>query len=122
MINYGLFRLAKIASQHSPFDKRFQMGAVISRGKRPISIGFNKLKTHAKWPKAFSLHAELSALLAKRFEDIRGTSVWIYRETADNKPALARPCKICMAALIEAGITEIYYSIPEKPYWKVEKI
>jgi deoxycytidylate deaminase len=122
MIDYGLFRLAKIASEHSPFDQRFKMGAVISRGKRPISIGFNKLKTHAKWPKAFSLHAEMSALLAKRFDDIEGSSIWIYRETADGIPAKARPCKLCMAALIEVGITKVYYSIPEQPYWTMEEI
>jgi deoxycytidylate deaminase len=122
MIDYGLFRLAKIASTHSPFDKRFRLGAVISKGRRPISIGFNKLKTHAKWPTAFSLHAELSALLAKRFEDIVGANIWVYRETVDGIPAKARPCKICMAALAEAGISKVYYSVAEFPYWTMEEI
>lgn len=122
MIEYGLFRLAKIASAHSPFDQRYKLGAVISKGSRPISIGWNKLKTHAKWEKAFSLHAEMSALLAKRFEDISGANIWIYRETSDGIPALAKPCKLCMAAIEEAGIKRIYYSKPEYPFWEMEKI
>lgn len=115
--DFPMFRIARLSSEHSEFDHRFRIGAVLSRKGIPFSIGFNKFKTHAKYPKAYSLHAEMDALNRVRYPE--NMFLWVYRETADGWPALAKPCHLCMPHIIENGIRRIYYSMVEYPHFGI---
>lgn len=104
------FRLAKLISKESTHFP--QIGAVIYKGNRVISLGFNKIKSHPKLAnedRFFSLHAEMSAILNAK-QNLKGCTIYVYREYQDGDPALAKPCKHCMPNLIEAGISKVYYT------------
>jgi dCMP deaminase len=113
------FDLAKTLSKHSDHPQH-KLGAVITRGNKVVSIGYNKNKTHTKsnhcWKR---LHAEISAIIKAR-QDLTGCSIYIYREKKDGSFGLARPCHTCMLAIKEAGITKAHYTT-EKGYTE-EKI
>lgn len=102
------FRLAKLISKQSEY--KIQLGAVIYKSSKPISFGFNYLKTHPIFAKEFgSIHAEISAIL-KAQTDLTGASIYVYREFKDGSLANAKPCSDCMKAIITSGITRIYYT------------
>lgn len=106
------FDIAKSISKHSDHPHH-KLGAVISKGNRVISLGFNKNKTHTRsnhnWKR---LHAEISAII-KAKQDITNCYIYIYRETKDGQIAMARPCCSCMQAIKEAGIKKIFYTSSE---------
>lgn len=80
--------------------------------RRPVSIGYNQLKTHPRYAdgkRAYSLHAEITALLRARCSVVGGT-IYVYREDRTGQIGLARPCPSCTAALVEAGIKKVYYT------------
>lgn len=114
----GLFRLAKNVSKHS--DYKIQMGAVLVRKGTPISVGFNKNKTHPSCK--YSIHAEIDALRTSGKETIKNSTMYIYRENNDGLPALARPCDDCLKALTDFGVGCIIYTTNEYPYFRVEEI
>lgn len=117
----GYFRIAKDASKRSIY--KYRVGAVISNG-RPISIGFNSLKTHPRYANgrnSYSVHAEVSAIIRAGC-NVRGLDMYVYRESADGKPALAKPCNNCLKIIIESGIKRVYYSKPSKPYYGVIRL
>jgi len=114
------FEICRKLSYLSEFDKRFKMSAIIMRRGHIIGMGINKLKTQgAKYPNLFSCHAELSAIInSKPYKnDLNGTEIFIYRETADFVPAMAKPCNTCFGAILEAEIKTIWYSINIWPYY-----
>ncbi|MDY0198386.1 MAG: deaminase [Tenuifilaceae bacterium] len=116
------FRLARLASYHSTYKQR--IGAVIYKGSRVISFGFNKInKSHPKYASKYStIHAEINALL-KAQTDLVGCSLYTYRE--HNKyqtPLLSKPCSNCFSAILEAGISKIYYTTGEYPYYEYIKL
>ena len=116
-----LFRLAKNISKHSEYH--IKMGAVLVRHGKPLSVGFNKIKSHTKWsvyPRQ-TIHAEVSALISSGVTDLRGCTMFIYRERNGN-PAMARPCSNCMKVLKSFGIRRIYYTTNTYPYFEVEKV
>lgn len=103
------FQLAKNISKHSDHPAH-QLGAVIVRGNKIVSMGFNKNKTHTKSNHAWKrLHAEISAIIKSR-EDLTGCSIYVYRETKLGHLGMARPCASCLSAIQEAGIKKIFYS------------
>ena len=119
------FKIARLTSYLSvaPYPGR-QLGAVISRGNKVLSIGCNSYcKTHTlqNGIKPY-LHAEISALIKRRhYDDIDSCAITIYREV-HGQPALARPCKQCMALLQQFGIKRIYYSIAKMPHYAMIKL
>jgi len=117
-IGFGYFLLAKNVSKHSTMSPK--VGAVVSR-KKPISVGFNKLKPTFK---RFSTHAEVDAILSAggRFYNLNNCEIYVYRETKDGKPALARPCENCLELIKEKGIKKMYYTIDSFPYWRSERL
>lgn len=85
---------------------------VIAKGNQIISIGYNKYKTSPKSNHPYKyIHAELSAILDNQFNDLAGTTAYIYRERNDGTPALSKPCKSCVELLKIAKIKKICYSI-----------
>jgi dCMP deaminase len=97
-------------SRHSEYT--VQIGAVIYRGNKVISVGFNKVKSHPKLAnedRFYSLHAEMSAIINAK-QELKGCSIYVYREFKEGGYALAKPCNRCMATIIESGITKIFFT------------
>ncbi len=104
------FQLARVVSKKSQSDP--QMGCVLVSKNKVISVGFNdKKKTHP-FCKTHSnrLHAELHALIGIDIELLRNAVCYVYREYKNGKPAMAKPCPVCEAALIEAGVKVVHYT------------
>jgi deoxycytidylate deaminase len=105
-----------LALAHGSKDFKQRVGAVITdRRGRIISVGWNKRKTHplqAKHAQAHNeeqifLHAEIAALVKCRQTP---HTIYVGRITRKGSAVLARPCPICMDAIIEAGIKTICYT------------
>jgi len=114
------FEFAQRLAALSEFETRFRMSAVIVRKGRVLGVGINKLKTAgAKYPKLFSIHAELAAIInSKPFKtDLAGTDIYVYRQTVDGLPGMALPCDTCLGAIKEARIARVFYSINVEPYY-----
>lgn len=118
------FNTAKEVAKFS--DHRCKLGCVVVDHHRIISSGFNsKTKCHRlqaeldqKFFKEVSYgpkHAEFTALLPliRKRVDLTGATIYVYRETADNKLAMARPCPRCMSLIKKYGIKKIKYSTPD---------
>jgi pyrimidine deaminase RibD-like protein len=117
MIDKGFFRLAKNVSRSSKMWP--QIGAVIVK-KKPVAVGWNVQKT-TPYTGYFSQHAEFNALIHCE-TDTKGADIYVYREDMNGNPKLARPCRICIGYLREAGFKNMYYTIDVPPYWQKEKI
>ena len=95
---------------------RFRHGAVIVKGGRVIAVGVNTHRNHpcvVTSPKnESSFHAEIMALRALQSEECaKGADIYIARiGWSEGEPRLSKPCSICHAALINAGIRKIYYT------------
>lgn len=104
------FELAKQLSFKSDHHSH-KLGAVIIRKNKIVGLGFNKYKTH---PKSFHpwkhTHAEFDALLGCSREDLKGASIYVYRQTKSGIRALSKPCASCMSMLTQAGISDIFYT------------
>lgn len=120
----NLYR-ARDAAEFSDFPRQ-KLGCVLMQGNKVLAIGYNTTKTNPM-QKMFNryrhfdfetlndgtIHAEMHLLLKTRYWDVdwSRTTLYIYREFKRNhKPALAKPCPACQAALWGRGITEIYYT------------
>ena len=112
----SFFQLARNVSFHS--KHRVRVGAVIVKNGKPISVGFNKLKTHTMYKKVNhpksayirSLHAEMAALISAR-TDLRGAVIYVYRERKDGSVGTAKPCPVCQMLLKEAGVREAWFTM-----------
>ena len=102
------FELAKELSKHSTY--KYQLGAVVVKGNRILSTGFNTMRTSPRSTHPYStLHAEMSAILKARC-DITGSDLYVYRQTKDGCLASSKPCPYCMKLIKSAGIKNIYYT------------
>lgn len=98
-------------------------GAVIFKGKRIYSMGFNTSSRSVKsinkiaqrWKT--SVHAEVSAILnAKR--DLNGLDILVVRMNNKRQFMLSKPCINCLSYIDYCGIRNIYYSTKEYPFIK----
>lgn len=108
-------RSAKKCSDLSSY--KFKIGAVIFRGKRVISMGYNKNKTHpiaAEYFQYGSIHAELDAILNAN-EEISGCDMFVGRFSIG--PLLAKPCPMCVQLMHNNGINRVFWTTSEKPYY-----
>lgn len=121
LLEKGYFRLSRNASLNS--NHRYKVGCVIVVHGRPVSVGWNVIKTHPAYTNEEhpSIHAEVKAVINSRC-DVTGGIAYVYRETKDGNPALSRPCDLCYEVLLEVGIKTVYYSSGEYPYWVKEKV
>lgn len=115
-----MFRLAKNVSKLSQHPKH-KMGAVIVANGKPISVGHNQYKSHPE-AKYSGLHAEIQALKTSGKSKIKGSSIFVYRETKHGDLALAKPCNDCTKQLVEFGIKWVFYTTDEYPYFEVIRI
>ena len=115
------FSAAKAISTLS--DHKHKIGAAVVLKHRIVSSACNSnCKTHPLQKQynkyrftedsPHKCHAELSALvpLIRDGVDLSSASVFVYREHKSGHPALARPCKSCMALIKDCGITRIFYT------------
>lgn len=121
LLDMGYFKLARNVSKYS--DHRVKVGCVIVK-KKPICASSNKAKSHPKCNSKISnsTHAEIRALINCGMENLNGAVMYIFRETKRGYPALARPCNMCYTMLKSRGIRKVFYTIPEYPFWKEEKL
>ena len=104
------FNLAKRLAKKSNHSQH-QIGCVIVKKKRIISVGWNEIKTSPKSPNPYySRHSEFNAVLGVPVADLRGSEVYVYRETRDGKLAMSRPCSDCLKMLKSLDIDIIHYS------------
>jgi len=98
--------MAKLVSTWSK-DPSTKCGAVITRGKHIVSVGFNGFAAdcdddpllyddrNSKYPRI--IHAEINAILSAK-QDLNRCRIYVY-------PLL--PCSQCAAIIIQTGITSI---------------
>lgn len=104
--NKRFMDMAKLVSTWSK-DPSTQVGAVITRGKRVVSVGFNGFAAGVgddtkryenrdfKYPAV--IHAEENAILFSK-QDLTGCRIYVYPMP---------PCARCAAKIIQVGITSI---------------
>lgn len=89
---------------------QYWVSAVIIKKNKIVSVGFNSLKTHPKMNSEKTLHAEVSAVLRAKRQDIAGATVFVLRSTRSGKVGMAKPCEICDRILRISGIKNVYYT------------
>lgn len=107
--------------------KQFKVGCVILDKKgNVIAEGYNQKKTHPMQykyaernnrEKKIYLHAEISALVKCRAEP---HEIIVVRVKKDGSYGLAKPCPICMSAIMESGIKNIVYSTDEGTFEEIK--
>lgn len=102
------FALAALVSRQSTCWPK--LGCVIVKKNRVVGMGCNNTrKTHPKANTPFkTIHAEFQAMLGVNPEDLKGATVFVYREDAFGKPIISAPCEFCQKALAMAGIKKVF--------------
>jgi len=115
----SFFRHAKRMALES--DQEHRLGACVVKSGRVLSVGKNAVnKTNWVTRRFFeypTVHAECSALARLSPENIRGATLYIYREKWTGVPGLAKPCPRCAEAIAENGITKVVYTTNEAPFY-----
>ena len=93
----------------------YKVGAVVARGRRIISAGFNQTKTHPFTLKLRNsmitcLHAEMHACLGVDENSLRGASIYVVRLRRDGTLSMAKPCEACTQMLSKLGVKKAYYT------------
>lgn len=106
------FRLAEKQAKKSPFLKH-RVGAVIMKGSRVLSTGFNSIR-YSKVSKQPTSHAEAAAIckLLKdgRLADLCGSDLYVTRFTKSGSVSCARPCSSCEQLIRSVGIRKVFYT------------
>ena len=95
----------------------YRIGAVVFKGSRILSAGYNKLRgngcIHPKYKKIdHSLHAEQAAILdLKHWEKAKGTSILIIRMNQCDSISLSYPCPMCQSLIKHVGIRKVFYTL-----------
>lgn len=91
------FKLAYKASLNS--DGRQKHGAVLVKGGRIISVGWNRMKNDPKnVTRNFSRHAEIHALAQAK--NVKGATMFVVRHNGLN----SYPCVNCQEAMMKVGV------------------
>jgi deoxycytidylate deaminase len=94
---------------------RYRVGAVVAKGRRVISVGFNKKKTHPDTKKfAYhawaNLHAEMAACIGVDYPGLLGAELYVVRLLKNGSWGVARPCAGCEEFLQQIGIKAVHFS------------
>ncbi len=120
--------LINIASKIAQLSQhKFQIGAVLVKGKRIISFGVNKYKSHPKQinphtkEQGSSIHAELDCLIKAPYQMISGSSIYVARLLRGNGVhGYCRPCSSCISILKEYQVSKIIYTLEGTGYLEEE--
>lgn len=114
------FRIAEKQAKKSPFN-RHKLGAVIVKGNRVLSTGYNEIR-FSKYTGTNTVHAEESAIIkllkARRLHDLVGSTLYVTRFTPGGAIALSKPCERCIRLIRSVGISTVLHTTDEG----VEKI
>jgi deoxycytidylate deaminase len=92
-----------------------RVGALIVKGNKLLSKGYNQMRTHPKAQTAWQrIHAELDALLHMTSDETRGATMIVVRLTKTGLLAMSRPCSVCYSMLQLAGFKSVVYSTGER--------
>lgn len=96
---------------------RTRVGAAVWRDSD--LVGWNQAKTHPAieklgYPAGSTLHAELDLIVGLGFYGLRGETVYVARLLRNGKTALARPCPVCMAALVRCQVKRVVWTTDEE--------
>ncbi len=69
-----------------------------------------KFAEKAGQPERIFLHAEIAALI-KLERGMKPYRIFVERRTKDDRPALAQPCPVCMAAIKHYGVEHVEFTI-----------
>lgn len=111
---------ARAASEYSNGPTPgYHLGAALYSGSNLLSIGFNDWYRTGPWSVRSSyhgnLHAEIMALLKRRYYDNPGNLILYISRTVTDKyktifsPGCSRPCDPCMRAIKLAGVKKIRF-------------
>lgn len=125
MINYKrINKLMEIAVAMRPYKQNnrcFHVAFLLDK-KRIISIGYNNTnKSHPKtknypYSDFARLHAEMSAILKVKKDDLSGTTLVVIRLDKHNQLKNSKPCRGCMALIKEVRIDDLIYSDDDKEF------
>lgn len=104
--------IAKKLSDKSDHEQ-FKIGCLAVKKNKIISLGFNKTKTntHSNTPWK-TTHAELNVLLSADKEELKDSTIYLYRQNKKGGLAMSRSCQYCQELLKLAGIKKMCYSTP----------
>lgn len=102
-------------------NHRFRTVAVITdKCNRIVSVGTNSfLKTHTKQfqyarelnqPDRIYLHAEIHAITKNLRKSLHFYSIYIIRIGGKGEIRLAAPCSLCLKAITDVGIKEVFFT------------
>lgn len=93
-------------------DCKQRHGAVVFKGNRLLSMGYNKSHTNNEWleghPFPHTTHAEVDA--CKKVDDLKGCTVYVARIFRNGQEAFSRPCQNCSRYLMEKGVKMVVYT------------
>lgn len=107
----GVVNAAIDAARKSTY--RVKLGAVVFKGKRILSSGWNQIRSSSLKHKNYenSLHAEQSALLGLEWKKLKGYSLLVVKiSRKEERLSNAHPCEMCMQLMDFIGIKDVYYS------------
>lgn len=118
-MNTRIFKKAMKLLEKMPKQK-YKLCAIITDKKgRILSKGFNSFEktspTQAYYAKKVGrrhqifLHAELHALSKVPYTQ-EPYAIYVTRMNNKGEPMLAKPCRICSAAIKDSGIKEVYHT------------
>src|SRR5688572_14161707 len=106
------FRIASKEAAKSP-HKQHKLGAVLVKGERILSTGFNQLRPSGVL-RTPTLHAEAAAILKLlkegRLASLAGSEMYVTRFTKGGAVGMAKPCERCMDLIRSVGIRRIHYT------------
>lgn len=103
--------LARRVSKNS--DCRCKIGSVVVKSGRVLSVGYNEKKIGPRVIASgykHTLHAELSACLGLSECDLRGATLYNWRETKHGRMTQSKPCEVCQNVLRRFGVRKVYYT------------
>ena len=101
--------------------KKVKISTVVVLKREIVSVRYNNHKSHPilkvfnkKYrgfnTKESNIHAEMNALMKCKHINIKGATIYIYRELKDGSLGNCFPCPACQRRIITAGIKRIVYT------------
>ena len=117
------FELARRMAKESTYGK-LRHGAVLVKGGRVVSVGFNK-GSYCAFGQRFrdihkyghaTQHAEISAILGISAKVTQGASIYVARINNENKFRMSKPCCMCHEVMEFVGVKKVCYTTGEDSY------
>jgi deoxycytidylate deaminase len=110
-----MMRIATKVAHKSPFF-RHRLGAVVVKGGRVLSTGYNEIR-FTKELRNSTLHAEEAAILSllkkNKLHELNNSEIYVSRITPGGRTGLSKPCARCMELIRSVGIASISYTTDE---------